>query len=108
MMHHLDSKATEVPVASLMGKTIGLYFSAEWCLPGRKFTPKLISIYQKIKQMLVEKVDDEDFEMVLVSSDRDQMAFDSYFSTMPWLALPFADPISKDLTKHFDIQEFQV
>ncbi|KAF8410373.1 hypothetical protein HHK36_002901 [Tetracentron sinense] len=93
----------QVPVASLVGKTIGLYFSAEWCLPGFKFTPKLISIYQKIKQLLVESKD-EDFEVVLVSSDRNQIAFNSYFGTMPWLALPFGDPTIKSLTKYFDVQ----
>uniref|UniRef100_A0A5B7AKV8 protein-disulfide reductase n=1 Tax=Davidia involucrata TaxID=16924 RepID=A0A5B7AKV8_DAVIN len=101
LMGHSTPK--QVPVASLMGKTVGLYFSAQWCLPGVKFTPKLISIYQKMKQMLVGKVD-EDLEIVFVSSDRDQMAFDSYFSTMPWLALPSGDPTLKNLTKHFDIQ----
>ncbi|CBI18925.3 unnamed protein product, partial [Vitis vinifera] len=46
--------AKQVPISSLIGKTIGLYFSAQWCLPGVKFTPKLISIYQKIKQTLTQ------------------------------------------------------
>ena len=92
-----------MPITSLTSKTVGLYFSAQWCLPGVKFTPKLISIYQKIKQMLVEK-GGEDFEIVFVSSDRDQISFDSYFSTMPWLSLPFGDPTIKNLAKHFDIR----
>jgi len=94
----------QVPVASLVGKTIGLYFSSHWCLPGGKFTPKLISIYQKIKQMLVNKGNDDDFEIVFVSSDRDQAEFDSYFNSMPWLALPFGDPANKTLAKHFDVK----
>ncbi|KAJ6773492.1 THIOREDOXIN [Salix purpurea] len=59
---------TQVPVASLVGKTIGLYFSSQWCLPGGKFTPKLISIYQKIKQMLAHQGNEDDFEIVFVSS----------------------------------------
>ena len=29
-------------------------------------------------------------EIVFVSSDRDQLSFESYFASMPWLALPFA------------------
>ncbi|KAI4336742.1 hypothetical protein L6164_015231 [Bauhinia variegata] len=94
----------QVPVASLVGKTIGLYFSAQWCVPGAKFTPKLISIYHKIKQMLAINGKDEEFEIVLVSSDRDQASFDSYFSSMPWLALPFGDPEIKKLARHFDVQ----
>ncbi|KAI4316985.1 hypothetical protein L6164_024902 [Bauhinia variegata] len=94
----------QVPVTSLMGKTIGLYFSAQWCVPCVKFTPKLISIYHKIKQMLATNGNDEEFEIVLVSSDRDQASFDSYFSSMPWLALPFGDPEIKNLVRHFDVQ----
>ncbi|KAK9270820.1 hypothetical protein L1049_026406 [Liquidambar formosana] len=103
--HYLLGHPTpdQVPIDSLVGKTIGLYFSAQWCLPGVKFTPKLISIYQSIKQLLVEN-EDEDFEIVFVSSDRDQASFESYFETMPWLALPFGDPTIKDLTRYFDVR----
>ncbi|GKV19732.1 hypothetical protein SLEP1_g29956 [Rubroshorea leprosula] len=39
----------------LLGKTVGLYFSGQWYRPCLKFTPKLISIYHKIKQLLEEK-----------------------------------------------------
>ncbi|GAY42856.1 hypothetical protein CUMW_070120 [Citrus unshiu] len=100
--HPPDEK---VPVSSLVGKTVGLYFSARWCIPCEKFMPKLLSIYQKIKQNLVEKGDAlEDFEVVFVSTDRDQTSFESYFGTMPWLALPFGDPTIKELTKYFDVQ----
>ncbi|KAJ0086889.1 hypothetical protein Patl1_09484 [Pistacia atlantica] len=101
LLGHPTSK--QVPVASLVGKTVGLYFSAQWGIPCAKFAPKLVSIYQKVKQMLVEK-GDEDFEVVFVSSDRDQIAFESYFATMPWLALPFGDPTNKELAKYFDVQ----
>ncbi|KAM3710910.1 hypothetical protein ACB098_01G068500 [Castanea mollissima] len=94
----------QVPVASLIGKTVGLYFSAQWCVPCVKFIPRLISIYQKIKQMLVENGDHEDFEIVFVSNDRNQESFDSYFNGMPWLALPFGDPTVKELAKHFDVR----
>ena len=99
----------QVPVASLIGKTIGLCFSAQWCIPGVNFTPKLISIHHKIKQMLAEKQgnnndQEEDFEIVFVSSDHDQTSFDSYFDTMPWLALPFGDPNIRNLLKHFDVK----
>ncbi|XP_019153361.1 PREDICTED: probable nucleoredoxin 2 [Ipomoea nil] len=91
----------KVPVTSLTGKTIGLYFSAKWCVPGLKFTSKLISVYQKIKQRLPEG---EDFEIVYVSSDDGEMEFEGYFEAMPWLALPFGDPNAKNLRKYFDIR----
>ncbi|KAG8654534.1 hypothetical protein MANES_05G143400v8 [Manihot esculenta] len=101
LLGHPPSK--QVPVDSLLGKTIGLFFSAQWCRPGVKFTPKLVSIYHKIKQLLTQQAS-EDFEVVFVSSDRDQQGFDSYFNIMPWLSLPFGDPTIKILTKHFDVQ----
>lgn len=94
----------QVPVDSLIGKTVGLYFTAQWCLPGVKFTLRLISIYHKIKEELLAENKDDDFEIVLVSTDRDQTEFDAHFNTMPWLALPFKDPITRTLTNYFDIQ----
>ncbi|KAK4351778.1 hypothetical protein RND71_027296 [Anisodus tanguticus] len=93
----------QVPVASLKGKTVGLYFSAQWCIPAKKFTPRLISVYKKIKQQLEGK-EDEDFEIVFVSSDRDQLEFATYFETMSWIAIPFGDPKIKALAKYFDIR----
>ncbi|CAN1824714.1 Probable nucleoredoxin 2, partial [Linum perenne] len=88
----------QVSVASLVGKTIGLYFSAQWCLPCEKFTPKLIPIYHEGNN------NEHDFEIVFVSNDRDQDSFNSYYAQMPWLALPFGDPNIKTLAKHFDVQ----
>lgn len=68
-----------------------------------------MSIYHNIKQVLADKQGNnnnghEDFEIVFVSSDHDQASFDSYFSSMPWLALPFGDPNIKNLVKHFDVK----
>ncbi|PIN22643.1 Thioredoxin, nucleoredoxin [Handroanthus impetiginosus] len=93
----------QVPVTSLIRKTVGLYFSAQWCFPGVKFTPKLASIYQKINQELTANGPPE-FEIVYVSSDHDQTSFDSHFQTMPWLAIPYGDPNIKNLAKYFDIR----
>ncbi|CAI0382441.1 unnamed protein product, partial [Linum tenue] len=98
LSHH---GARQVPVASLVGKTIGLYFSAQWCLPCEKFTPKLVPIYHKIK---ANDDDEDDFEIVFVSSDRNHESYASYFSLMPWLALPFGDANIRSLAKHFDVQ----
>ncbi|XP_076910929.1 putative nucleoredoxin 2 [Bidens hawaiensis] len=103
----LAPSSNKVSLSSLMGKTIGLYFSAQWCLPSHKFTPKLISIYQKIKQNITQQEfseEQEDFEIIYVSSDQNELEFNTSFSVMPWLALPFGDPTSKNLTKYFDIR----
>jgi nucleoredoxin len=32
-----------------------------------------------------------DFEVIFVSADKDDEAFNSYFSKMPWLAIPFSN-----------------
>ncbi|KAG8377974.1 hypothetical protein BUALT_Bualt08G0089600 [Buddleja alternifolia] len=98
-----NSMPKQVPVTSLTSKTIGLYFSAEWCSPAAKFTPKLVSVYQKINQQLTIN-GHHNFEIVFVSSDHDQTSFESYFQTMPWLALPYGDPNIKNLTKYFDVR----
>lgn len=70
----------------LKGKYVGIYFSAGWCQPCKAFTPTLIQLYSKLKI-----ADGKNFEIVLVSADRGQDAFEDYFGKMPWLAVDFAD-----------------
>jgi thiol-disulfide isomerase/thioredoxin len=60
----------------------GIYFSAQWCSPCRSFTPILKRFFEE---------NTKDFAVVFVSSDIDQSAFDEYFSTMPWYAVPYTD-----------------
>ncbi|KAH9319324.1 hypothetical protein KI387_021093, partial [Taxus chinensis] len=88
-----------VPVSELTGKTVGLYFSAHWCLPCRGFTPKLAEVYNKLKQK------GESFEIVFLSRDRDPKAFEEYHASMPWLALPFKDKVEEDLSSYFHVEE---
>jgi len=79
-------------------KAIALYFSAHWCPPCRGFTPKLAEWY---KSDLKEK----GLEIVFISSDRDQSAFDSYFGEHPWVALPYDQREQKaTLNKKFKVQ----
>ncbi|XP_057844342.2 probable nucleoredoxin 1-2 isoform X2 [Cryptomeria japonica] len=85
----------KVQVSDLVGKTIALYFSANWCSPCQAFTPKLIQVYNELKER------GESFEIVFISKDEDQEAFEDHFSIMPWLALPFRDKVEKDLSRHF-------
>ncbi|CAN6485071.1 unnamed protein product [Victoria cruziana] len=94
------SSVKQAPVTSLLGKTVALYFSAQWCSPCLKFTPRLISVYGKIKHAMGTK---DVFEIVFVSSDRDEAAFESYYEVMPWLAVPFNDEKTRTLVKYFDV-----
>ncbi|XP_078444914.1 DC1 domain-containing protein [Wolffia australiana] len=93
----IGQDGTKVPVSELVGKNVLIYFSAHWCPPCRGFTPKLVQVYNEIKAK------DSAFEVVFVSSDRDQSSFNEYFSSMPWLALPFGDPRKKFLDRRFKI-----
>lgn len=78
-----------VGVRTLCGKdkVIGFYFSAQWCPPCKGFTPKLAEFYKNFKSS--EK--GCTLEIVFVSWDKDLACFTEYFSTMPWLALPYQD-----------------
>lgn len=90
---------TSVGCDALNGKYLGLYFSAHWCPPCKMFTPKLVEVYNKIKESR------EDFEVIFVSSDRDEESFKHYHNTMPWLALPFAARESKQtLSQMFEVE----
>lgn len=64
-------------------KVVGFYFSAHWCPPCRGFTPFLSATYEDMVE------EHPEFEIVFVSADRDTAQFESYYSEMPFLAVPF-------------------
>ncbi|KAI9915348.1 hypothetical protein PsorP6_008108 [Peronosclerospora sorghi] len=66
-------------------KIIGLYFSGHYCPPCRKFTPILSQVYSDIKA-----AGHTDFEIIFVSSDKEEAKFVEYYNEMPWIALPYA------------------
>ncbi|KAL3636344.1 hypothetical protein CASFOL_020891 [Castilleja foliolosa] len=88
----------KIPVSSLVGKNILLYFSAHWCPPCRAFLPKLIQTYQEINKT------ENPLEVIFISSDQDQKSFDEFFATMPWLAIPFGDSRKESLSRLFKIR----
>ena len=75
-------------------KFFGLYFSAKWCGPCRKFTPKLIEFYKK---------NNSNFEVIFVSLDTNNDEFNDYFSKMPWKSLPFNNSQSEELSDFFSV-----
>jgi len=83
----IKQDGSSVSAASLKGKTIGLYFSAHWCPPCRGFTPKLKEFYTEYSAA------DPNFELVFVSSDKDEAGMMSYFKEDhgAYLALPYAN-----------------
>jgi nucleoredoxin len=72
-------------------KILGLYFSAHWCPPCRKFTPLLAQRYLEI-----QSTDPLTFEIIFVSSDPTEEASLEYFSDMPWKMLRYSERALKD------------
>jgi nucleoredoxin len=62
------------------------YYSAHWCPPCRRFTPKLVEFYNTYKG-------GEAFEIVFVSSDSKEADMMKYMKDekMPWLAVRYGD-----------------
>ncbi|XP_024993483.1 probable nucleoredoxin 1 [Cynara cardunculus var. scolymus] len=87
----------KIPVSDLVGKYTLLYFSAHWCPPCRAFTPKLVETYHEIKAK------HDAFEVIFISSDRDQASYEEYYATMPWLSLPFGDKRKQSLSRVFKV-----
>ncbi len=71
-------------------KYYGIYYSASWCGPCRKFTPDLVSWYDKTKK------ENPHFELIFVSSDRSEDAMAAYMQQdkMTWPALAFGKKAS--------------
>jgi nucleoredoxin len=63
----------------------GLYFSAHWCAPCRKFTPQLVAYYNQIAH------DHPEFEIIFVSADKSAEDMATYMreSGMPWPAIEY-------------------
>lgn len=94
----IRAKELQVPISNLVGKTVGLYFSAHSCPPCTKFTSRLVSIYNALREK------NQEFEIVFVSLDKDEEGYSQCYSDMPWLALPYDAEFSKSLSRYFDIQ----
>lgn len=66
-------------------RVFAIYSSAMWCGPCRKFTPKLVDYYRQVKAR------HPDFEIIFLSSDRDEFNMGNYMRThhMPWPAVRY-------------------
>jgi nucleoredoxin len=95
----IQTKAGTAPMASLDGKVLAIYFSAHWCGPCRGFTPELAKKYKEMKDAGLP------IEILFVSSDRDEAAFDEYFAEQPWAALPYSQRALKvELSDYFGVE----
>ena len=99
--HLEDAQGQRHPTAEVIGaaEVVGIYFSAHWCPPCRGFTPILANAYNKVTAA------GKPFQLVFVSSDRDEASFAEYAKEMPWARLPYEDRDRKDkLSTRFKVQ----
>eukprot|EP00727_Mastigamoeba_balamuthi_P006748 m51a1_g2694 DNA-dependent protein kinase catalytic subunit (2648) ;mRNA; r:766654-782327 len=94
-----QGKSGAVGREALAGKYVGLYFSGHWCGPCRGFTPQLAATYEKLRSA------GKNIEIVFVSADNDQGAFDEYYGEMPWIAVPYEDRArAQQLNELFEVE----
>ncbi|KAK1667831.1 hypothetical protein QYE76_055990 [Lolium multiflorum] len=98
---YVNGASDQVPISSLVGKTVGLYFSAHRCEPCLKFTARLAAIYINLKGR------SEDFEIVYIPMDKEEDGYLRSCGDMPWLALPYDGDgaSSRALARYFDVRE---
>ncbi|CAM9356821.1 unnamed protein product, partial [Chrysoparadoxa australica] len=89
---------TVVPASGLNGKVLGLYFGAAWCAPCKQFTPMLAQTYEAVKAA------GKDFEVVFVSSDKEEEEFNGYIKDMPWLSVPYAGKLKSIIAQLLGIR----
>ncbi len=92
----VDAKKQTVSTDSLKDKFVGIYFSAQWCPPCRNFTPKLVSFRNANK---------DNFEVVFVSSDREESAKYKYMEDydMAWPSMQWRSPAAEALKEKFEV-----
>ncbi|XP_065183774.1 nucleoredoxin-like [Sycon ciliatum] len=86
-----------VKFSELSGKTVGLYFSAEWCPPCRSFAPVILRAYNILNDRKKK------FEVIYVSSDHSMSQFLEYFEPLPFLGIGPDDERREMLGDRFSV-----
>ena len=106
---HADGTPADASGGSLeamRGRTVALYFSASWCGPCHRFTPKLVQLYEQARACA--RTGTAGLEVVLVSWDELSSDRKEYAQRhgMRWLTLPHTQEMRKladELTLRYDV-----
>jgi nucleoredoxin len=77
----------EVEASSITAPHIAFLFGGSWCPACKQTIGTMIS--ERYNQM---NDNGKNVEVIYVSADKDEAAFNDYYGEMPWLAIPFGDP----------------
>ena len=66
-------------------KYVGLFFGAHWAPPCRLFTTQLGEVYKNVNS------EGKQLEVIFVTIDGNEDAFERNYAEMPWLAVPYKD-----------------
>lgn len=83
----------------VLTKITGLYFSASYCPPCKKFTPILAEKYDEINELTREGL-----EIVLIPSDKTIEVYQDYFKDMPWLSIPYEGTLKQSLREKYNVK----
>uniref|UniRef100_A0A0B7AWW1 Thioredoxin domain-containing protein n=1 Tax=Arion vulgaris TaxID=1028688 RepID=A0A0B7AWW1_9EUPU len=67
------------------------------CLPCRYFDPEIVRAYQTLRSR------GEKFQVIFVSADRSEEAFQRHVAGMPWLTIPYEDSRNQAVKKHLGV-----
>ncbi|XP_077523775.1 nucleoredoxin-like protein 2 isoform X2 [Amblyomma americanum] len=97
----LTKEGTTTPAgAALRNKRIiCIYFSAQWCVPCRTFTPMLAEAYREAKQLGLP------IEIVFVSQDRTEAEMQDDYNAHHggWLRVPYGDNLQGTLKARYKV-----
>ena len=85
------------PEKVIQGKTVSLFFSAHWCPPCQRFTPRLLELYNRVNDKAHK------WEIVFFSLDRNEEEYRQYFATLPFKGVPFDVKRTKKMARRFFI-----
>ncbi|GAB5360626.1 hypothetical protein AAMO2058_000643200 [Amorphochlora amoebiformis] len=84
LLDNLGQSSVETKEVIEGKKYVGIYLSAHWCPPCRKFTPQLAKAYEAINSQ-----NPDELAVIFVSCDRTPEAFREYLQEMPWQSVDF-------------------
>ncbi|XP_006902621.1 PREDICTED: nucleoredoxin-like protein 2-like [Elephantulus edwardii] len=87
---------------TLQNKVVALYFASGRCAQSRDFTPLLCNFYSKLMKQARTPAP---FVVVVVSADGSAEEMWDFMRELhgAWLALPFDDPLRRELNKMYNI-----